>query len=113
MRSGRLTQPAPVGARQRRTATPRRVLEQRLELRRAMRVGVLARARARSAASPMRRARGRRRAARACVGHLGAVARHQHLAPGSRNSSMPSHASVIRQAPAPAASKTRVAGEKP
>ncbi len=32
---------------------------------------------------------------------------------GSRNSSMPSHASVIRHAPAPAASKTRVAGEKP
>ena len=33
--------------------------------------------------------------------------------PGSRNSSIPSQASVIRQAPAPAASNTRVAGEKP
>ena len=32
---------------------------------------------------------------------------------GDRKSSMPSQASVIRHAPAPAASKTRVAGEKP
>ena len=33
--------------------------------------------------------------------------------PGSKNFSMPRHLSVIRQAPAPAASKTRVGGEKP
>jgi len=33
--------------------------------------------------------------------------------PGSKNSSRPSQASVIRQAAAPAASNTRVAGEKP
>src|ERR687898_2885885 len=33
--------------------------------------------------------------------------------PGSRNSSMPSQASVIRHAAAPAASKTRVAGDQP
>ncbi len=33
--------------------------------------------------------------------------------PGSRKSSMPSHASVTRHAAAPAASKTQVAGEKP
>jgi hypothetical protein len=34
-------------------------------------------------------------------------------APGSKNCSSPSQASVIRQAAAPAASNTRVAGEKP
>jgi hypothetical protein len=41
------------------------------------------------------------------------IARHQHLRLRIENNSIPSHASVMRQAAAPAASKTRVAGEKP
>jgi hypothetical protein len=38
---------------------------------------------------------------------------HSTSRPGSKNASMPSHASQIKQAAAPAASKTRVGGEKP
>jgi len=42
-----------------------------------------------------------------------AVARYEHFQVGSRNISTPSHASVIKHAAAPAASKMRVGGENP
>ena len=63
-----------------------------------------------SAALPIRlRALGRERLE---MGRdLGAVAGHQHLLVLLQERSSPSQLSVIRQAPAPAASNTRVAGE--
>src|SRR5579885_150251 len=64
------------------------------------------------AAWPRRRARASSSAQRVPATSSPSAAQRISL-PGVRNSSLPSQASVIMQAPAPAASKMRVGGEKP
>ena len=79
----------------------------------AVRVGVLGQDAPRAPPRRSRAARSRRRAPRGARPRPAPSRATRTSSPGSRKSSMPSQASVIRQAPAPAASKTRVAGEKP
>ena len=86
--------------------------QQRVDLRAAMRIGVFGEHALQRRLADRARAFGRERAH--MLGDVLPVARDQHFLVRRRGTARcPSHASVIRQAAAPAASNTRVAGEKP